>query len=238
MKAPRSFPPRRLTCPTVAAALLLSLAAATAFSDELRLAPPMGGSFSVPTVSLREARFLTTQRQQYDFSCGSAAVATLLTHHYGHRASEAEVFQAMYERGDRDKIRREGFSMLDMKRYLDGLGFATDGVEATLDELAKVGIPAIALIQEHGYAHFVVVKGVREQQVLLGDPALGTRVVARADFERNWRNGILLVVNNRVDQARFNQVADWRVRPRAPLARGLDNNMVDVQLLRRGQFDY
>ncbi len=34
-------------------------------------------------VSVKEARFTTTQRQQFDFSCGSAAVATLLTHHYG-----------------------------------------------------------------------------------------------------------------------------------------------------------
>lgn len=232
----RSSPLRRFF-PTVVAAGLF-LAAATAFSDNLRMVAPLGGSLNIPTVSLREARFLTTLRQQYDFSCGSAAVATLLTHHYGHSVSEAQVFQTMYEHGDKEKIKREGFSMLDMKRYLDHLGFATDGVEAGLDQLNAAGIPAIALIQEHGYAHFVVIKGLRNRDVLLGDPALGTRVVARADFERNWTNGILLVVNNRVELARFNQEADWRVRPRAPLARGLDRNVADVQLLQRGPWDH
>ncbi|ANQ86191.1 peptidase [Azoarcus olearius] len=221
-----------------AAAALACAGAATALAADLRMVAPLGGSLSVPTVSLREARFVTTLRQQYDFSCGSAAVATLLTHHYGHPVNEAQVFQVMYASGDQAKIRREGFSMLDMKRYLDQLGFITEGVEATLDQLAAVGVPAIALIQEHGYAHFVVVKGLRNASVLLGDPAMGTRVVSRTDFERNWRSGILLVVNNNVDRARFNQEVDWRVRPRAPLARGLDNNTADVQLLQRAPSDH
>lgn len=226
---------RRILMSVVAAQALV---ATTAFSDNLRLVSPLGGQLNIPTVSMREARFLSTLRQQYDFSCGSAAVATLLTHHYGQRIGEAQVFQTMFEHGDRDKIRQEGFSMLDMKRYLDHLGFAADGVEANLDQLANASIPAIALIQEHGYSHFVVIKGLRNNNILIGDPALGTRVLPRKEFERHWTNGILLVVNNRVELARFNQESDWRVRPSAPIARSLDGGAADVQLLRRGAWDY
>jgi len=216
----------------------LSLTATPAFSESLRMLAPLGGHLTIPTVSLKGARFMTTLRQQYDFSCGSAAVATLLTHHYDHKVNEAQVFQSMFERGNQEKIRREGFSMLDMKRYLEQLGFRADGIVATLDQLVDAGVPAIALVKENGYAHFVVIKGVRDGKVLLGDPATGTRVLPRATFERIWINSILLVAKNRVEIARFNQEADWRILPRAPLARGLDRNMVDGQLLQRGPWDY
>jgi predicted double-glycine peptidase len=209
---------RLLVLSTVAA---LCSAATVTFADELKLVAPLGGNLTVTTVSLKQARFISTLRQQFDFSCGSAAVATLLSHHYGWKVDEATVFQAMFERGNRDKIRQEGFSMLDMK----------DGVEASLDELAKANVPAIALINESGYAHFVVVKGLRPGEVLIGDPAAGTRVIPRSDFERFWMNNILLVVNNRVELARFNQEVDWRVRPKAPIRTGLNESGFDMQLL-------
>jgi predicted double-glycine peptidase len=210
-----------------------------ALAETPQLLAPGGGSYNVPITSLKGARFVSTVRQQYDFSCGSAAVATLLTHQYGRKANEVDIFKYMYERGDQAKIRREGFSMLDMKLYLDGAGFRAEGVKVTLDQLAAAKVPAIALIQENGYSHFVVVKGVRERRVVIGDPAMGTRVLDRADFEKVWTNGILLVINNKVELAQFNNERDWRVRPAAPLGQGANGgNSVDVMLLRHGPMDF
>jgi len=200
---------------------------------------PGGGSYTVPITSLKGTRFLSTIRQQYDFSCGSAAVATLLTHQYGKNVDEVAVFKQMYERGDQAKIRREGFSMLDMKLYLDGTGFRAEGVKVDLDQLAAAKVPAIALVRENGYSHFVVIKGVRDGRVVIGDPAMGTRVLARSDFEKNWTNGILLVINNRVDLAQFNNERDWSVRPKAPIGNALGaGSGADVMLLRRGPMDF
>jgi uncharacterized protein len=200
---------------SVAAAL--GLAATVAFADTMQIVAPLAGPVAVPVVSMKQARYRTTLHQQYDFSCGSAAVATLLTYNYGWKVDESTVFQAMYTRGNQEKIRQEGFSMLDMKNYLDSQGFDAKGVEATLDELADAKLPAIALINENGYSHFVVIKGLREEKVLIGDPAQGTRVMSRGNFESYWTNHILLVASSRADLARFNQYADWRVRPGAPL---------------------
>ncbi|WP_204283799.1 C39 family peptidase, partial [Klebsiella pneumoniae] len=67
--------------------------------------------------------FRTVVRQQYDYSCGSAAVATLLRYHYGRPTVESDVFSAMWRSGDQAQIKRAGFSMLDMKRYLDSQGY-------------------------------------------------------------------------------------------------------------------
>ncbi|TXL65582.1 peptidase C39 [Zeimonas arvi] len=166
----------------------------------------------------QQAAFRTTVHQKYDFSCGSAAIATLLTFHYGRKVSEAQVFQRMWERGDQPKIRAEGFSLLDMKRYLEAEGYRADGVQVSLDELASVGVPAIALVSDNGYRHFVVVKGLQRNRVVLGDPAIGTRFVDRQQFESLWVGGIFFVIRSHLDTASFNAPADWASRLAAPTA--------------------
>ncbi|WP_449406271.1 C39 family peptidase, partial [Massilia phosphatilytica] len=100
---------RALPLPCVLLGALLG--AAGAHAADLAIAG--GARFDVPVKSMRELRFTSTTRQQYDFSCGSAALATLLTYHYGHPISETVAFKAMWDNGDQAKIRREGFSLLD-----------------------------------------------------------------------------------------------------------------------------
>lgn len=186
------------------------------------------GGVAMPVMSMRQARLSGTLLQQYDFSCGSAAIATLLTHHYRTPVTEAQVFESMYLEGDQAKIRREGFSYLDMKRYLARLGFAADGFEQPLDKLNDARIPALALINENGYQHFVVIKGVQADRVLLGDPAQGTRAMPRRQFEALWSNRLLFVIHNRMDQAQFNRVADWRAAPRAPMNSSLGHDSLSA----------
>ena len=197
-----------------------------------------GGAFSVPVASIKDLRFHNTLHQQYDFSCGSAAVATLLTHHYAFPVSEQDVFREMYESGDQAKIRKEGFSLLDMKNYLAAHGFEADGFVADLDQLLKAGIPAIALIKENGYNHFVVIKGMRSGRVLIGDPSAGTRAVPNGQFKGMWVNRILFVIRNKTELAKFNADADWRGAPRAPLADGVYRGAAEAMLSKRGPSDY
>jgi len=178
----------------------------------------------MPVTSLRAGRVAGTLLQQHDFSCGSAALATLLTYHYGTPVSERVVFEYMYEHGNQDKIRREGFSLFDMKGYLSTLGFDADGFEQTLDKLAQARLPAIVLMNEQGYQHFVVIKGLLGDRILLGDPARGTRAMPRRDFELQWQSRLLFVIHNRVNTARFNIARDWRAAPQAPLGAGLEGN--------------
>ena len=184
----------------------------------------IGGNYAVPVTSLKEARFRATMRQQFDFSCGSAAVATLLTHQYGVPVTEQTVFEGMYAAGDQEKIRREGFSLLDMQRYLRTRGFEADGFVQPLDRLVDARLPAIALVAENGYHHFVVIKGLRDGRVLIGDPALGTRSMSRTSFDAIWLNRLLFVIQNHQQSAVFNDVADWRTAPSAPLASATRHN--------------
>ena len=223
----------------VAATLGLFLCGARpALAGSVDLPVQVGGAFSVPVQSLKERRFATTVRQRHDFSCGSAALATLLTHHYGRAVGEAEVFDEMFARGDAAAIRRDGFSLLDMKRYLEAHAIASDGFEASVESLAEAKVPAIALIDERGYHHFVVVKGLRGQRVLIGDPAGGTRSLSLDRFEAMRVNAIVFVVVDPPSGVAFNRDADWAVLPAAPGLSHLDGAAASALLPKLGKADF
>jgi len=219
---------------------LLMLAAALPAAAQHAYMPSMGGGdYVLPITSMKQARARTTLIQKYDFSCGSAALATLLTHHYGMPTTEETVFQEMYTNGDQPKIHREGFSLLDMKRFLEARGFQADGFELPLDKLTEARVPAIVLINESGYHHFVVVKGLQGDRVLLGDPARGTRVMSRQSFDAIWPNRLLFVIHNRMDEARFNVASEWRVIPRPPLSDAIGrSSMSDYTMPKLGSGDF
>ena len=208
-----------------------------AHAGALGLRSPTGG-YNLKVTSLKEARFKGTIRQQYDFSCGSAAVATLLTYQFGQPVSEAEVFAKMYARSDRRKVQREGFSLLDMRRYFQSRGYRADGFELPLDKLLEERVPAIVLINQRGYRHFVVIKGLRDNRVLIGDPSAGTRTIPRDRFERIWDNRVLFVVHNRRELARFNLDSDWRMAPTGPSNLGIQRNgLQNTVIPKRGPGD-
>lgn len=178
-----------------------------------------GGMPTLRLESFQERRFRHTVPQAHDFSCGSAAVATLLTHIYGIPTPEREVFDGMIEHGDAAVIGREGFSLLDMKVYLRRRGIAAEGFRAPLAKLVEVRVPAIVLISVRGYNHFVVLTGVRGGRVLMSDPSSGLRTATIPEFERMW-NGIFFLVLAEVEtaQRRFNDAGHWTLAPTAPNA--------------------
>ncbi|GAB7026741.1 hypothetical protein JCM15764A_19890 [Geotalea toluenoxydans] len=195
-----------------------------------------GGAFTVKVTSIKEARFRTTVHQQYDFSCGSAALATLLTYNYEEPVTEQQVFKAMFDKGNKEKIRREGFSLLDMKNYLEENGYKAAGYKVTLDRLSQIGVPAIVLVNIRGYKHFVVVKGVSAKSVLVSDPAVGAKTIPRAEFESTW-NGLIFIILNKKNVAKnyFNRDREWHVKEKAPLGLALSpSELASVTLMLPG----
>lgn len=172
---------------------------------------PGDSNYRTRTASLMDMRFKNIMRQKFDFSCGSAALASLMTYHYNRPVSEKTIIDAMYKNGDKAKIRREGFSLLDMKNYLQSVGLRANGYREPLDRLVQVGIPAIVLINKKGYMHFVLIQGVSKDKVLLGDPAQGRKVISRREFESMWQNKILFVVDDDLKRGRstFNTAWHW-----------------------------
>jgi predicted double-glycine peptidase len=232
-----------LRSPFRAATALLATAGCTAIplperGNFVNFSPTL--AFATPVNSLIGRRFETVVRQQYDFSCGSAALATLLRFHYDDPQDEQSVFLGMFRDGDQAQIRRLGFSLLDMKRYLAARGIAADGFRVSIGQIAQARMPGIALIDFDGYRHFVVVKGIDDQTLLLGDPSLGLRRETIGRFARQW-NGVFFVLSGRdaVGQSHFNMAADLARAPhgRAFLAADpLENAQLALTRPRPGEF--
>ena len=141
--------------------------------------------------SLLEMRHQNVVMQQWDLSCGAAALATLLRFQHGEQVTEKEIAVALMQRKeyvDNPELvqMREGFSLLDLKRNVDARGYQGNGYGklAIKDLIAKA--PIIVPINTNGYNHFVVFRGQRGDRVLLSDSAWGNRTMELSEFVDSW----------------------------------------------------
>lgn len=175
-------------------ALPLLLLAGLAEAAYLPFAALPGGNLAYKEVqSIRERRFADLVEQKTDFSCGAAALATILEKAYNAPLDEQTVIQGMLSYADAEQVRKQGFSMLDMKRYVEGMGMRARGYRIQADQLEQLKIPVIVLMDIRGYKHFVVLQRTQDNWVYIGDPALGHKRYTRDDFNKGW-NGIVFAI--------------------------------------------
>lgn len=141
--------------------------------------------------SLLELRQENVVIQEWDMTCGAAALATLFNYQHDDRVSEREIAKGLVNRPEYlenpDLVRmHEGFSLLDLKRVANQRGYK--GIpygQLTLDNAIERA-PLIVPINALGYNHFVVFRGVMGDRVLLADPAYGNRTMPIEKFQRLW----------------------------------------------------
>ena len=142
-----------------------------------------------PVRSLLELREQSVIVQKSDLSCGAAALATLLTFQFGDHVTEKEVTAGLIRRQEYiehpELVRvRQGFSLLDMKRYATDRGYTGIGYgNLEISDLVDLA-PIIVAVAPFGYNHFVIFRGMIGDIVLLTDPAYGNRTMSREKFER------------------------------------------------------
>jgi predicted double-glycine peptidase len=162
---------------------------ATAWSTLVLPTSPTVGAEPVRTLlEIRQERVVV---QEWDLSCGAAALATVLHYQFGDSVSEKEVALGLMHRkeyvDDPMLVRqREGFSLLDLKRYVEQRGFAGLGYGKLNLEALIERAPAIVPVSFNGYNHFVVFRGIRGNRVLIADPAWGNRTLTIDEFEDAW----------------------------------------------------
>ncbi|NWA01788.1 C39 family peptidase [Pseudomonas gingeri] len=161
--------------------------------------------------SIRERRFSDLVEQKTDFSCGAAALATVLRQAYWMDVNEEQVIKGMLGTSDLNLVKTQGFSMLDMKRYIESIGMRARGYRIPPDKLASVTIPVVVLMDIRGYKHFVVMQRADKDWVYIGDPVLGHKRYTAADFEKGWNGIVFAIVGPGYDKA--NALLD----PPAPL---------------------
>jgi predicted double-glycine peptidase len=167
--------PRRLTAAVIAATLL---AGAAAEAGE-------------PVRSLLEMRRDNVVIQEWDLSCGAAALTTVLNQQFGDPVEEKEIAKALISRQeyiDNPKLVqvRQGFSLLDLKRVAESRGYVGTGYgKMTVDDLVERA-PVLVPIMANGYNHFVIFRGQMADRVLVADPAFGNYTMRIQKFENAW----------------------------------------------------
>ncbi len=155
----------------------------------------------VPLKSWKALRDENLVVQRYDYSCGSAALATLMRYGYGHEVGERDILNAVFETlsGDEAALRKdEGLSLLDLQRVAQARGFRAQGFKLRPENLPKLKGPVIVFISPRGYDHFAVLRGVRGDRVYLADPSRGNLRQPAYRFLDDWLGddgkGIIFVI--------------------------------------------
>jgi predicted double-glycine peptidase len=166
----------------------------------------LGDKVQVEPVS--ELKFKNIARQVYDYSCGSAALVTVLQNHIGLPVTEQQAMEGMLAHGESDKIiARRGFSLLDMKRFVSSIGLEGNGFRGELSDLRSLTAPVIVPIEFENFKHFVVLRGIRGGRVFLADPALGHLVVSESEFAAMWDRNTLFLITPPKDKMPLNLLA-------------------------------
>lgn len=155
---------------------------------------PNGAVLTRHVESMQERRFRNVVRQHTDYSCGAAALATLLRHAYHLEADEGTVIEGMMGVADPQLVHQRGFSLLDVKRYVESLGMRGRGYRVDEERLRSLRVPGLVLMDVRGFRHFVVLKQVRGDVVDLADPILGNRSIPVSEFLAAWPSRAVFVV--------------------------------------------
>ncbi len=140
-------------------------------------------------------KYQNVVRQAYDYSCGSAALTTVLNGYLGRQFQERQIMEGLLRFGEYDKIvARRGFSLLDMKRLATALGHPSGGFRASFEDLRDLDHPAIVPIHYSGFKHFVVLKKYQDGHIYVADPALGNISFTETKFKQVWTDNVLFIV--------------------------------------------
>lgn len=149
----------------------------------------------VVVTPLAQQKFRGVVRQAYDYSCGSAALTTILNGFLGTKLTERQTMNGLLRFGERQRIiQRRAFSLLDMKRFVTALGFKSGGYKGKLKDLVELDTPVIVRISYAGFKHFVVYKGYKDGRVFVADPALGNISFTEANFNKYWDDKTLFLI--------------------------------------------
>lgn len=184
---------------SLAAWLLMIAAVSLSFSGIARAVPfdgqimGMGGVENRQVLSIHGRKYHNLIQQQTDFSCGAAALATIMKYAYKLDVDEQKVLEGLFAVSDHDEVIARGFSLLDIKQYVERVGFRGRGYKVEPHTLDNIKIPTIVLLDMKGYKHFVVLKKTDGDDVYIADPALGNKIIDRETFHSQW-NGIVFAV--------------------------------------------
>lgn len=194
LNACRRWLPLSVTLGTTSAILLLLAV------DSLRGAPPIrdpGHIASRYVWSWQALKERNVVMQKRDYSCGAAALATLLKYHLGDPVTEDQVLGVLDHLLTLEEVRdriENGLAMSDLRKAAVKMDYQSVVAKMTLEQLFKAKTPLVVGITEKEYKHFVVYRGTDYRYVYLADPIRGNHRMLINEFAQQWQKNLALAV--------------------------------------------
>ena len=164
-------------------------AAAAPISTASATSPAGSGAKLKSMIEFRDENIV---RQQYDYSCGAAALATLLRFGLDDAVTEQQIVADLFAglaRSDALAREKQGFSLFDLQQVAKKRGYQAEGFRLEPQDLLGLNGPVIVFLETSGYKHFAVLKGVRGDRIYLADPSRGNIRMPSYRFLQAWMRG-------------------------------------------------
>lgn len=160
--------------------------------------------------------------QAHEYSCGAAALATLMSY-FGRTATEKEVLESIFGkelpvvRGPDGRPILRALNLEDLEKAARAADFKVVSVQvpaskdlAAALEALKPAIARMYLYEE--FPHFVVLRDIQGDWVHVVDPAYGNVRMTTGQFLKAWEagDGVLMAIGRRAFQA-------WKTRDDKPV---------------------
>lgn len=129
-------------------------------------------------------------RQQDQMDCGATCLR-IISKFYGRNIPIQRLRQLC-------QVTKSGVNLLGISEAAEKIGFRTQGVRLSLEQLAEVPLPCILHWRQN---HFVVLYRVKRGFYYIADPATGKRRLDEREFTDNWfahkelHNGLSLLLS-------------------------------------------
>lgn len=164
---------------------------------------------SLPVKTWKQLRDADLEKQDLDYSCGSAATATILRSFYGSEVYEKDILDEVTRIGDDGTA-----SFSDLQQAVTKFDYKAVGISANFEKLKTIKIPAVVYLRYRDKDHFSVIRGINKQGVVwLGDPSWGNRKFSQQQFKAMWetredndlKGKLLLIIPANKNTASLNQ---------------------------------
>jgi len=156
--------------------------------------------------SLHAIRWQGVVKQDLDFSCGIASIATVLKYHFGEKnINERDLLRGFVENltdEELSEVFKKGASLAQLGDIFLGRGFTIRNWRLEIKDLKELSsvLPIIVYLEKPDFKHFAVIKGVSDFQVFLADPSRGNVKLTIGSFLEEWKGRrALLVARNQTE---------------------------------------
>lgn len=143
-----------------------------------------------PFKSWKELNEQAVIMQQYDYSCGAAALATLMKYYFQDDVTEKSLLDYIRKKLTAEEyavVEEQGLSFLELEKISQSLGYQSASVRLQPSALKELAGPVIVYVSTKDYRHFAVFRGVREDRVFLADPSRGNLIMTIDEFLKEWK---------------------------------------------------